>query len=446
MKIYFLFKDFFSLLNIGLILYLLEINCDKKAEKNTKKVKIHKILCVFLLLLVRGFENRAHTHVMYVYLSIVIIFLVFGYVYVRHTVMYNLLVSGIFLSIVSLSQVISGVIGYIVTKGRIDLYRLPMDGQVGLMVVAETSIIVGTFLSTKIVRKVPSKIAQLNFFTIMLPMIVNIVIIALIADKIYESTYTFGIYTQTAVTLLIASLTMLAGSICNIVVLEYYLNVKYIEDEKKLRISEMSLQYDYYVRMEKESDKLKRLAHDIRNHLEALKGDNDNKEKQEYIGNIERQLEGYESYYRTGNTFIDSLLQSKAREAVESGIEFKVIADLRPFQNVKNEDLCVMIANIVDNALRECSLKQKEEPGEGSIIQLGVGKIRNFLSITCENSIREEQAEKVRKEEELTTTKGDKQNHGYGIKNIESVVQKYGGEISISINGSMFRISMIIPV
>ncbi len=66
--------------------------------------------------------------------------------------------------------------------------------------------------------------------------------------------------------------------------------------------------------------------------------------------------------------------------------------------------------------------------------------------IECENSVRQKQAEMVRKEEELKTTKEDKENHGYGIKNVGSVVQRYGGETSISINGSMFSISMIIPV
>jgi hypothetical protein len=38
------------------------------------------------------------------------------------------------------------------------------------------------------------------------------------------------------------------GTVCNIVVLENYLNVKKIENEKNLQISEMSLQYDYYMK------------------------------------------------------------------------------------------------------------------------------------------------------------------------------------------------------
>ena len=433
------------MLNIGLILYLLRINSDKNSEGTIRKRNVHKIVCILLLFFLRVLGNRIQIHVAHVYLSVVVIFLVLGRVYERHTAMYDLLVSGIFLSIVSLSQVISGTAGSILNKGKVGLYRLPADGQIGLMVIAEISIIAGAILSKKIVRKIPLNITRSNFFIIIIPLIISMTSMAFIGDELY---YLFDpiSYIVVEVWCFLVCLFMIAGSICNLLVLEYYLNVKNIEEEKKLRISEMSIQYDYYVKLEKDSEKIKKLAHDIRNHLEAIKGSSDEIERQKYISSIENQLEGYESYCRTGNTLIDSLLQSKAREAVESGIEFKVIADLRPFENISNEELCVMIANSVDNALRECSLKRKEEPEEECIVQLRAGKIRDFLSIVCENSIRRQQAELVIKESELKTTKEDKQNHGYGIKNIESAVHKYGGEISISIQGNMFCISMVIPV
>ena len=54
-------------------------------------------------------------------------------------------------------------------------------------------------------------------------------------------------------------------------ILENYLNVKKIENEKKLQISEMSLQYDYYMKQSKDMENIRRLSHDIKNHLEALK-------------------------------------------------------------------------------------------------------------------------------------------------------------------------------
>ena len=57
---------------------------------------------------------------------------------------------------------------------------------------------------------------------------------------------------------------MFLGTVCNIVILENYLNVKKIENEKKLQISEMSLQYDYYMKQSKDMENIRRLSHDIK--------------------------------------------------------------------------------------------------------------------------------------------------------------------------------------
>lgn len=446
MRVYFLIQNFFSLLNIGLILYLLLINEEKNDKKNVKDFfSLRKIGCILFVFVMRLLENKIQIHIFYVYLSVILIVLVLGYIYKSSSIMNNLLLAGIFLLIISLSQVIASIVGFFLTKGKIELYQLQLDGQMGLLAVAETSIIISVFLVARIVRKIPSKISKLTFFTIAIPLVINIVIMAFMSDTLYYSMYQFEGYWESIVLILILSFVVMMGSICNIVMLEYYLNVKYIEAEKRIRINEMSQQYDYYIRLEKETDNIKRLAHDFRNHLEALKYNHDNEEKQEYIRNIEKRLERYECYYRTGNTFMDSLLQSKAQQAADSGIEFKVIADFRPFQKVRNEDLCTIIANIVDNALRECSLIRMETPEEECIIQVKARKSLDFLWIYCENSVREKQAKMVSRAKELKTTKDDKQNHGYGIKNVQSTVNEYGGEISISIRDELFCVSITIP-
>ena len=89
---------------------------------------------------------------------------------------------------------------------------------------------------------------------------------------------------------------------------------------------------------------------------------------------------------------------------------------------------------------------KEEIPMSESLIQLKAGKVRGFLSIVCENSIRKTQAENIKKFKQLETTKTDRNKHGYGIKNIESVVRKYGGELSIAVVDDMFCLSVIIPI
>lgn len=431
-------KDLFSAFNIILLFYILGERMEKRV---TKKLRLVFGLVIAIMLSI--IENSLHTHIIYSFISITIISLSAGRIIWKYSLKYCFIINCIFLSFISLAQVLACTIEYIQTEKF--LLELPDNYQIQMLIMSEIIITIGVLISVKLIRKIPTQINTLNFVTIVIPNLISIIVMLLLGDKLYYSTYMFT-NIESVITIMLAGFVLIIGSMCNVVLLEYYLNAKQIESEKKLQLKEMSLQYDYYVRLERDMDGVRRIAHDIRNHLEALRGSNDEKEKEKYIGSIENKLDRYESYYNTGNAFIDSILHRKKMDAIEQGIELKILADLRPFANMKNEDLCVVISNILDNALRECELRKKEEPGKENLIQLRAGKFRGFLSIVCENSIRKNQAKYVVSSREIQTTKPDKSRHGYGIKNVKNIVRKYGGEYSIQVRDGMFCFSIIVPL
>lgn len=440
-------KDFFSLVNMGLLLYLLTVNREK-SPKSVKTPKALKAACFLLFVGIRFVENWFGTHIAWVYFTVFVMSAVLGYVWERHMVRYSLLIAGAFLSVAALGWISGAIISLTQIAGR-NSFVYEIKNKIPLLVIVEITIIIGVFCISRIVRKIPLIISEKSFLTTMLSLITYMIFLSLIGDDYYNnviaSSYTgSGVYGFTTIAAFV--LIPMCGTIGSISMLESYLNVKYIENEKNLRLTEMNLQYDYYVRLEKDMEQVKSLSHDIRNHLEALRGSGNEREKVEYIESIESRLERFESHYRTGNTFIDSLLRKKKQEAAELDIPFQVVVDLRPFQRLRDEDLCVMIANAVDNALRECSLLLEEEPEAECMVRLKAGKTREFLSVVCENSIREGQAERLREEAGMSTTKEDQKHHGYGIKNIETAVHKYDGEISIAVYDRMFCLSIIIPV
>lgn len=438
-------KDFFSLLNIILMIYLL--NWKKKDDKRNIRSRnfVIWIICIITMLLIRCLENRVSLHIVYDYLTIFVMALVIGYFLVGYNFQYTFIVSLIFLLILTLAQFLGCVLIYIKNRQKV-IYQLSSPYQIELLLIIEIIFLFGIILARTVIRRIPISVPSVSLVTITIPLIINIAIMAVGADWMYYDSSLKIITLESLITILLLCIAMVVGNVANLIVLEYYLNIKTIEEEKKLRISEMSMQYDYYLKLAKDMDNIRRLSHDINNHLEALKGNVDVKERIDYINGIQNNLANYHSYYKTGNTFIDSILHSKKLEAAEHDIQFKVIADFLPFQRIKNEDLCVVISNMIDNALRECKLFKKEISSTESLLQLKAGKVRGFLSIVCENSIRQSQAEIVMKSKELQTTKKDRFRHGYGLKNIESVVQKYGGEMSISVVDNMFCLSVIIPI
>lgn len=102
MRTYFLLKDFFSLLNIGLILYLLLVNREKRDRITIEKfITVRKILCLFFVSAIRLLENRMEVHIAYIYLTVIMFILILGYAFESSNIMYNMLISSLFLLIIS---------------------------------------------------------------------------------------------------------------------------------------------------------------------------------------------------------------------------------------------------------------------------------------------------------------------------------------------------------
>lgn len=436
-------KDIFSIFNILLIAYLL---IDPKPNLGNKQKNWYSyILCIGSLAAIRIMLNDVSLHIVYNYITIIFIVMIIGHFLFQRSIKYCLLIGSVFLSIVLLGQLLSCIFFYRYSSNAI-LADLPDSYQVCMILIAEIVIAVGSLVIKRIVRKIPLLFSGIHIATIIVPLFINIIVMAICADQLYYEKEMIVDNMWSMVTIMGVCIFMFMGTICNIVVLENYLNVKKIENEKKLQISEISMQYDYYVKQSNDMENIRKLSHDIKNHLEALRGNIDYYQKMDYIDGIERKLSIYQSYYKTGNTFIDNVLHAKRLEALDKKIEFKVFADFSVFRRIKNEDLCVIVSNTVDNALRECQLMKEEDSEVECLIQLKARQLKGFLSIICENTLRESQAELLKDNVTLETSKEDKKNHGFGVKNIKSVVKDYGGEVSFHVVDGMFSVSVIIPI
>lgn len=418
-------KNIFSVINILLILYLM-LGKRKSRKYNAVRSRYSFILGIGSLVILRMMANGAELHIVYNYVSIIITVMIIGHFLFRYSIKYCLLLGSVFLSVILLGQLISCIFFYRYSSDGI-LADLSEKYQIYMILIAEIVIIIGNLVIKKIVNKIPLLLSGLNVVTIIIPLFINIVVMAICADQLYNDKRMIVDNVWSIITIIAVCIVVFMGTVCNIVVLENYLNVKKIENEKNLQISEMSLQYDYYMKQSNDMENIRKISHDIKNHLESLRGNVDYQQKQEYIDGIESKLDIYQSYYKTGNAFLDNLLHAKRLEALEKKIEFKVFADFTPFKRVKNEDLCVIVSNTIDNALRECQLMKADNPKIECLVQLKARKIKGFLSIICENSLRESQAEALRGNSVMETSKEDKKNHGFGVKNIKHVVREYGG-------------------
>lgn len=101
--------------------------------------------------------------------------------------------------------------------------------------------------------------------------------------------------------------------------------------------------------------------------------------------------------------------------------------------------MCVLLANLLDNAIEACEKVEKDR----RLIYLRIKRQNQMLLIFIENTIEESEAEK---REFFKTSKKNKELHGLGIKCIDNVILKYDGHKEYSIQKDNFQMYISLPL
>lgn len=182
--------------------------------------------------------------------------------------------------------------------------------------------------------------------------------------------------------------------------------------------------------------------HDYHNHLQTLKAHLKMlqiEEARSYLDKLESDLDHINQLIETGNVNLDAILNSKLSLALKNQIECKYKAQVPSTLTVSDIDLCVLIGNLIDNAVEAC---EKIDEGEGKrFIRLYIGVLKQQLYISITNGTKEV----IRKldEEYISTKRG---NHGHGLKRINNIVEKYEGYINRKNEPGVFVTEVLLPL
>lgn len=197
--------------------------------------------------------------------------------------------------------------------------------------------------------------------------------------------------------------------------------------------------YKYYNTLKENQEKVRKLSHDINNHIMCMES-MDGNEREKYKKKIYEELDYNRNRINSGSMILDIILSEKYKECKKYGINFKYDIEFNVLKDMESVDTCSTFANILDNAVEAC---QKVEPGNRFIMIKG--KIaKNYFVIKAENS----KVGEIKKDEKgnLETSKEDKTRHGLGTKIVEESVEKYGGNIEYYDEEDRFRVVILIPI
>lgn len=204
---------------------------------------------------------------------------------------------------------------------------------------------------------------------------------------------------------------------------------------------QLSLQEEHYKELELSNREMRKLRHDIKNHLICLReyiSAKDNEEALKYISSIFGPMSHSENNIDTGNPTLDAILFSKKISSESKGI--KIEYDIQIPRNIKidSADFCILLGNALDNAIE--ANEKIEDASLRYIDCLILYEKNNFI---C--NIKNPTSENVEiKNNSIATTKRNKREHGIGLENIKQVVEKYSGTLNIKSIDNVFELKFIL--
>lgn len=212
--------------------------------------------------------------------------------------------------------------------------------------------------------------------------------------------------------------------------------------EKELYDTEVRNKSEMYHSLAENHEQQKRKAHEFKNQImciQALLKNQNYKELDEYVAHVNGKMEKENNVIDTNHVIVNAILNSKYKEALKKQILFiPKVNDLGqlPFDE---SDLIIILSNLLNNAIEACEkikgekiIKMKFIREETQIIL----SVQNTYNGTIFDTSGEFQTTKIYKAAE----------HGLGLKNIISQIEKYSGSYVINYDEKEFLFSILIPL
>ena len=184
------------------------------------------------------------------------------------------------------------------------------------------------------------------------------------------------------------------------------------------------------------------LKHDMKNHLIYMEELIRQKKDEEVCKYIDELLNSrglsHQGIVNSGNILVDGLINYKIPYMKSLNIDFQAEIAI-PFDLKWPEDnLCIIIGNLLDNAI-EGTQKLKEE--ERQIYLEMMLKVDN-LFILIKNPCMEQSL--MKKGGHFLTTKNE-EGHGMGLLSVKRAVEECQGSIYTNVENGIFQASVILP-
>ena len=220
----------------------------------------------------------------------------------------------------------------------------------------------------------------------------------------------------------------------------------------------------YYESMEQQHFEIRRLRHDMANHLQTLSALPE-EERQRYIEELLAGSAVTKTLNYCGDSTVNAVLSVKETFLRQQHISWEIKLDIPEELPFEKADICAIFANGLDNAAEACVKLPEKERKITLQGRAGKGMLALKIINPCEagrtgkktavsGGVRMAKGKQPAENKNTAaaknsvlpgTTKGDRKKHGYGLRSIEESVLRYGGNMEIYEGEGDFELFCYLP-
>lgn len=207
----------------------------------------------------------------------------------------------------------------------------------------------------------------------------------------------------------------------------------------------------YYETMEQQYFEIRRLKHDMANHLQVLSALPPEEQKR-YFDGLAQNPAFTQTLHYCDDATVNAVLATKENQLNRYGIRLSCFIDIPKELPFSPADICALFANALDNAAEAC--RKTSENDKKIILESKAQKGLFCLKVV---NPTEKSGKEIKYHMSGTdshnpdasipaTTKPDKRAHGLGLQSMREVVSRYQGEMELKTENGMAELFLYMPL
>lgn len=276
----------------------------------------------------------------------------------------------------------------------------------------------------------PKADIYLSLFSLLLCLVLGYGLSALTRDSL-NNFFSFLMF----ITLHI-SIFVIYGIIFRVIRLTYEKNA--VQQEADQARYALSLQMEQYRRINESIESSRRMRHDLRYHMVALRGflqNRDLEQAQKYVDGYLEHSKRQEWISLCSNDVVNMVVCHYRALATERNIEFTVHISVPEKIGISDEDVSVLTGNLLENAIEAAECAKEEY----RYIYLNISCSGNMMVVVVDNGFN---GNVNMNGSQYFSTKA--QHRGIGMQSIQRIIEKYDGSFEFSHEDTVFHFSAML--